>query len=336
MSAHRSFAMLLLTACACGQVEDPGPRRLRVTTQPFLSHAPLLLADAEGYFAEQDIEVEFIRLADPAAGVPMLVDGGLDVLAGGVSPGVINAMATGLTVRAVAEKGSLRQGTCSRHGLLIRRALLDRAAGGTPAVRRISLDRTPQQVYQVERMLSSVGLKLADLEQLFIPHLPEMTALAEGTLDAALAGEPWLTLNIDHDTTVTQWVRAEDVLPDHQISFLYFGPNLMNDRDLGVRFMIAYIKAVRQFEEGRTPHNLELLSRITGEGADMIERMCWPAFNADGRIDFRGVNDFQAWALGRRLIETAVSEATFWDATFVDAATRVLEQTSDGAPSESQ
>jgi NitT/TauT family transport system substrate-binding protein len=235
-------------------------------------------------------------------------------------------MASGQRVRAVAEKGSFRPRACSQHGLLIRRALLDAASNGPPAVRRISLDKQPQQLYLVERMLASVGLRLDAMEQLFIPHLPEMTALVDGTLDAALAGEPWITLNLENDTSVMQWIRAEDVLPDVQISFLYFGPRLLDvDRDVGTRFLIAYLKGVRQFEEGRTPHNLEVLARVTGDGRDMIERMCWPAFSIDGRIDFRGLVDFQAWAMERGLIERQIPEELFWDPSLVEAAYRALE-----------
>jgi hypothetical protein len=183
MSGTRHCAALLLflsLACAGGG-PDSRPVRVRVVLQPFLSHAPMLLADVEGFFSEQGLEVEFVRLADPVAGVPMLLDGGVDVLAGSASPGLLNAMASGQRVRAVAEKGSFRPRACSQHGLLIRRALLDAASNGPPAVRRISLDKQPQQLYLVERMLASVGLRLDAMEQLFIPHLPEMTALVDGT-----------------------------------------------------------------------------------------------------------------------------------------------------------
>ncbi len=318
---------LLVTGCVGARGDAPAGRtRLRVLVQPFLSHAPLLMADAEGYFAEQGLEVEFVRLSDNSSALPMLVDGSLDVLTGGPTPAILNAMARGLPVRAVAEKGYFRTGGCSRGGLVIRKALLDDATGGVPAVHRVSIEKSPQQRYLVEKMLEHVGIDPDSIQFLYILHAPEMEALSDGTLDAALAGEPWLTLNVERGAV--QWVRVEDVEPDAQFSFVYFGPNLMNgDPDIGRRFLVAYLKAVREFEQGKTPRNLELLSRITGDGADMIRKMCWPPFREDGRVDFRGVRDFAAWAVERGLVDRKVPEAGFWEPSFLEAANRTL-----GAP----
>jgi NitT/TauT family transport system substrate-binding protein len=319
-------ALLALALSGCGGT--PGERlvgmtRLRVLVQPFLSHAPLLIADAEGYFARQGIEVEFVRLSDNASALPMLIDESLDVLTGGPTPAILNAMARGLPVRAVAEKSYFRADGCSRSGMVIRRVLLDSAAGAPPAVRRVSIEKSPQQVYLVERMLEHAGVDPDSVQFLYIQHAAEMEALSAGTLDAALAGEPWITLNVERGAV--QWIRAEDVLPDAQFSFLFFGPGLLNaDPAIGQRFLAAYLEGVRQFERGRTPENLEILNRITGEGADLTASMCWPPFKVDGRIDFRGVRDFAAWAVTRGLVERVIDETEFWEPAYLEAAHRLL------------
>ena len=327
MTASRRCVLLLALVAACGGRGDSGPAgptRLRVLVQPFMSHAPLLIADAEGYYAEQNLAVEFVRLSDPNNAMPLLLDGGIDVLTGGPTPAILNAMSRGLRVRAVAEKGYLRKEGCSRAGLVIQKNLITAANGGVPRIRRISLDKAPQQLYLVEKMLMAAGLQLKDLDQRFVLHAPELDALADGALDAALVGEPWLTLNLERGHVV-QWVRAEDVLPDAQMSFVYFGPSLLNaDPDIGTRFLIAYLKAVRQYEEGKTERNLQLLARVTGDGEDMIHKMCWPAFVLDGRIDYTALEDFQAWAVERELVENVVTESQFWDPTFLNAANRAL------------
>src|SRR5262249_42328116 len=90
----------LLTGCSKGESKPP-VTTLKVFVQPFLSHAPLLVAQEEGYFTEQGLQVEFVRMSDPAAAIPMLINGQLDVVPGGASPGVLNAITRGLPVRAV-------------------------------------------------------------------------------------------------------------------------------------------------------------------------------------------------------------------------------------------
>jgi NitT/TauT family transport system substrate-binding protein len=315
---------VLLLACTEGQSKEA--TTLRIFVQPFLSHAPLLVANAEGYFAEQGIQVEFVRMNDPAAAIPMLINGSLDVLPGGASPGLLNAMTRGLPVRAVADKGYYRVGECSRGGIVLRTALAQESRNGHPRVRRISIDKQPQQQYNVEKMLASVGLQLKDLEVLYIPHLPEIDALSKGTIDAALAGDPYMATILERGSAV-QWIRLEDVFPNVQFSFVFFGPTLLQkDPDVGKRFLIAYLKAVRQLEEGKTQRNLDVLARVTAEGPEALRRMCWPAYYRDGHVELRDVADFQEWALNRKLIDRIATEEEFSEPKFIAQANAALAQ----------
>jgi NitT/TauT family transport system substrate-binding protein len=297
-----------------------------VFVQAYLAHAPLLVAEAEGYFAEQGIEVEWVRLSDPAAATPMLLNGTLDVMPGGASPGVLNAMSRGLPIRAVSDKGYFEPNRCSRGGLLLRSDLAKPGGGLGKRVRRISIDRQPQQQYLVERMLSTVGLRLQDLEVLYIPHLPEIDAFSKKTVDLALAGDPYTTMLIDRKLAV-QLVRQEDVFPGMQFSFLFFGPSLLQKNpNAGVRFLAAYLKAARQLDEGKTAHNLDVVTRVTDEGAEAVKQMCWPAYYRDGHVDFQSIADFQTWALQRKFIDRVVTADEFYEPELVARANAALAQ----------
>ncbi len=327
----RRLPLALIAAAAvlsaCSRAEDKPPvTKLRVFVQAYLAHAPLLVAQAEGYFAEQGLDVEFVRLSDPAAATPMLISGTLDVMPGGASPGVLNAMARGLPIRAVSDKGYFEPGRCSRGGLVLRADLAKPGVDVRKRVHRISIDKQPQQQYLVEKMLESVGLRLRDLEALYIPHLPEIEAFSKGTVDAALASDPYNTMMVERKVAV-QWVRQEDVFPGMQFSFLFFGPTLLQKNpDAGTRFLIAYLKAVRRLETGKTPENLELVTRLTEEGADAVKQMCWPSYYRDGRVEVQTIADFQKWALERKLIDRIVNEDEFFEPKLVAQANAALEQ----------
>ena len=316
----------LFAACSRGESKPP-VTTLRVFVQPFLSHAPLLVAQEEGYFAQQGLNVQFVRLSDPAAAIPMLINGTLDVMPGGASPAVLNAITRGLPVRAVSDKGYNRAGGCSRGGIVLRSDLARKGATGRASVHRISIDKQPQQQYLVEKMLASVGLQLKNLQVLYIPHLPELDAMSKGAIDAALIGDPYLTMMLDRKAAV-QWVRLEDVFPNMQFSFLFYGPTLLQKNpDAGRRFLIAYLKAVRQLEEGKTPHNLEVVSRVTAEGtAEEVKRMCWPSYFPDGHIELKDVADFQEWALKRKLIDRVATAEEFFEPKFLAQANAALDR----------
>ena len=307
----------------CGETGSTDTTTLRVFVLPFLHHAGPLVADAEGYFAEQGIKVEFVRMSDPAIAIPMLINGSIDVLAGGANPGLLNAMTRGLPVRAVADKGYNRVGGCTHTAIVLRNGLAKE--GGRPRVHRISIDKQPHQ-HTPSRNARCGWRQLKDLEVLNIPYVPEMQALSKGTIDAALATDPYLTTILERGIA-TVWIRLEDVLPNAQSSFLFFGPNLLQKNpDAGRRFLIANLKAVRQLEEGKTKRNLDVLARVTEEGTEALQQMCWPSYYRNGHIDPHSIAGFQEWALKRKLIDRIATEKEFLEPKFVAQANAVLAQ----------
>ena len=116
--------ILLLASCRHEPELRPGPRtRVRVSGRAVLSQAPLILADESGYFRRQGLDVELVGL-DNSEGLPALIEGGMDVLAGQVQPRYFNAIARGAPIRIVADKGHLDPASCGYVALVARKALL--------------------------------------------------------------------------------------------------------------------------------------------------------------------------------------------------------------------
>jgi hypothetical protein len=107
---------------------------------------------------------------------------------------------------------------------------------------------------------------------------------------------------------------------------MYYGPKLMGDNaDVGVRFMVAYLKAVQQYNEGPTERNMEILGEANDLDVATLQAMCWPALRADGQINGDSLLDFQAWAVDAGLVETPLVLDQMWDAGFVEAAAAEVE-----------
>ena len=58
---------------------------LKVVLLPYLAFAPFFIGEEEGYFAEQGLEVEFVKFAGAAQAMPLLAQGSLHVGAGAIS-----------------------------------------------------------------------------------------------------------------------------------------------------------------------------------------------------------------------------------------------------------
>lgn len=316
----RALTVVLAFACgtACAAADAPGdPTRLRVVAQPYLSFAALHVAQAEGFFRDEGLEVELVPMAGTEPAVPLLVSGNLDVLPGMLTPSVLNAVARGEPVRIVAARSG-RPGSCSSLALVIRPGLLD---GNPPSIDRISIDRQAVMLFFVETALAHAGLDLARLEPAFLPHAAEAQALASGAIDAALAGEPFLTRLLESGHA-ERWIGNDDVLPGVEYSYIFFGSRLLEDHSAGERFLAAYLRAIDRLAEGPSPRNIQRVAEATGEDPELLRRTCWPFGATDGRVRVEDVARFQSWMAERGLVDRPVPPSQLWDSTFMTGARR--------------
>jgi NitT/TauT family transport system substrate-binding protein len=89
-----------------------------------ISDAPLFIAAEKGFYKEFGIEPQSIEMFSGAQMVPSLGTGQLEVGAGAPSAGLYNAVANGIKVRIVADKGSTPPGY-GYAPILVRKALVD-------------------------------------------------------------------------------------------------------------------------------------------------------------------------------------------------------------------
>jgi len=324
---------LLLGACATPTAEkaQPEPATLRVVLLPFLSHAPFFIAEEEGYFAEQGLRIEFVRLARLVEAIPTLAEGDLDVVGGALDVALLNAIARGAKIKFVADKGYISATGCAYCALMATKALVEGRKLDSPAQlqgRRISVLLPAFSGYLVEKLLNRVHLTLNDVEILDIADNLEPEALEKGTIDVAVTSEPWIARILRAGQAVV-WMSAQEVIPDFQFGVIVYGPTLLErNPDAGRRFMVAYLKAVRRFNEGKTQRNLEILAKHTELDQELLKQACWPSFRNDGQITLQSVLDFQTWALEKGYLDTPVTEQQFWDPSFVEYANQVLEASS--------
>jgi NitT/TauT family transport system substrate-binding protein len=321
---------LLILMCACAS--EPASREaantavrdtVRVGYQRYITFAPLFIAEAEGFFAQERIALELTVMPDGGAGTPLIVAGRLDVLAGPGTPGLLNAIARGANARIVADKGSIPMRGCSQLALIGRSGIDLAARSGPGRIRRISPSRATHVFeYFVERALAEAGLDTTSLEVLHLPTSMLASALADGSVDAVATTEPAVARLVAAGNHVLR--DASDVVPGLPYGFLVFGERLLGpDRDVGERFMVAWLRGIRQYANGLTPRNLQIVADATDEDPTVLQSACWAPFR-EADIDTQAYDAFQQWAVRRGLIERVLGHGEYWDGSFVaNAATRL-------------
>jgi NitT/TauT family transport system substrate-binding protein len=301
--------------------------KLTVGLNPFLSWAPFFIAQEEGFFAEQNIEVEFVSFSAPSDAIPPLAAGELDVAAGLVTVNALNAIAQGGSIKYVADKGYANPAGCSYTTFMARQDLLD--SGQLDDLQQVSglsfaVSPATSAEYYLDKVLEGSGLTSEDVEltQVIVPV--RLEALVNGSLDVAAVSEPWAT-RILRTGSADYWQPLEQVIPDFQLGFVIYGPSLLEEnREAGQRFMVAYLKAVQAYSDLKTERNLEIMAQYTELDRELLEAACWQSFRADGAINVQSVLDFQSWAQDKGYLLEPATPEQFWDSTFIEYANQAL------------
>ena len=325
---------LLLLARAPGWAAPPGASasppalvRLKVVSLRFLSFAPLAIARDEGYFRAEGLDVELVPLVSSADATPSLIRGDLDVVSGVLKVADFNAIARGAALRFVADKDHFEPGACIGSAFVARPGFFDVKGGDGPArLRGARVATTPLHFmeYALETLLGRKGLTLDELKLARLPGNMVAEAFGAGSLDLGQLSEPDLSRVLRAGGAVL-WKPVREVLPGAQHSVVAFGPRLLGpDRDVGRRFMVAYLRGVRQYNLGKTRRNLDIVASETGVDRVLLGAACWPSIRGDGKIDVASVIDFQKWAVRRGALDGVVPPERFWDPFFAEEASRVL------------
>lgn len=303
------------------------PYHLKIASYPYMTEAPYFLAVEEGYFAEQGLEVEFVRFERATDALPALIAGDLDVSTVTPAPALLNAIAGGGTIKVVVGKGYFDPTACVYSGFMVTPGLLESGRLDDPANwagLRISTERGISTEYALDLLLQQNGLTLEDIEIVDLPITSRQEALTNGAIDVAGAGEPWIT-RFSNAGTAVMWQPFNTLLPDFAFGAVGFGPNLLVDHpDVGQRFMVAFLKGLAKYNEGKTPRNLEILAQYTQLSTDEIDQACWQMMDPEGDFNIDSIIAFQDWAISKGYMETAVTAEQLFDPSFVEYARELV------------
>ena len=300
------------------------------------SDAPVFIAQRKGYFQEEGITVKTSNFQSAAMMVPPLGTGQLDVGAGSASAGLYNAVARGIQIRIVADKASSPPGYGATK-LLVRKELIDsgrykslndlkglKIATTAPGVSNSSM---------LNDVLKSVGLKYSDIKTVdFASPIDHVAALKNGSVDGAAAIEPAPTLAVEGGSAVV--IGTDDVIsPYHQIAVLLYSQTFAVKTDLATKFMRAYIRAVRFYndalKDGRLagPTAGELISILTGYTrvkAEIYGKVTPTGMNPDGDVNVRSLEHDLAFYTEQGLVKGQIKVDKLVDMSFARAVVKSL------------
>ena len=274
------LAALLLVASGCAETTAPTPTD-ESTENPSGDLAPLkekvtvvvaedgaasgagfYIAKEKGYFADYNIEIEFAQFANSDDMLPALAAGEVDIAGGISTASFFNAIAQGIDVRIVADKGHNVPGKSYFTFVIgnhVKDEIKDYADLKGKKIAVSSEYGVDWYIYM--RMLEHAGLTEDDVEFVLMSDFGSMLgAIENGSIDLALNIEPLIAQGVANGIH-ERFKDATDFAPDSQIAMVLASPKFMEEEeDVSLRFMLAYLKGLRDYND----------AFVKGEGKDEI------------------------------------------------------------------
>ncbi|MBS0518383.1 MAG: ABC transporter substrate-binding protein [Proteobacteria bacterium] len=323
--AGLAFAASTSAAFAADQV--------KVSVYQSVSDAGIYVAEAKGYFKEQGVAIDVVQLDSVSSVVTALASGQVDVAGGAPSAAVYNAARQGIGIRIVADKGSMRKGggyLC----LVVRKGLEDKIKtaadlkGHKVAWSGIGVGTTNEVA--LDHLLKSAGLKDSDLSLQNLTFGDSFAALASGSVDAAYLIEP-LVQSAEQKGVGTLLMTGDQMYPNQQVAVLLYGADFAQKRaDVARRFMVAYLKGVRDYNDafgkGKDRAGIvAILSKNTSvKRPELYEKMVMPGLNPDGEVNLDGMKADMAWFHSKGYLKETIDLSKVVDSSFVDEALKKL------------
>jgi NitT/TauT family transport system substrate-binding protein len=298
------------------------------------SEVGIHLAAERGYFAEQGLSPDYTRFDSAAFAVAPLSSGELDVASGAVSAALFNLINRGVEVRLVAPVSRYERGY-SQSWLDVRKDLVDGGAirdyadlrGRTVAI--LAAGSTIEML--AERMLQQAGLGLADVNVVQLGAGDQIAAFANRAIDAGLITEPQATIAEDRGVAV-RWREVAEWSPGVQVSNILYGPTYVSrNPDAGQRFMVAYLRGVRDYFDaiiaGRADREavIDTLIRNTPlKDRALYDRMRWVYQDPNLALDENDLRATMQWFVDRGLTDRPTDLGVAVDKRFTDYALRTL------------
>jgi NitT/TauT family transport system substrate-binding protein len=271
--------------------------------------------------------------------IPLMATGEMDAAAGTHSIALLNAAERGLGVRLVAGKGATAPdpstGFASSLALSIPKEYAETGQikdyadlrGKTLA---IPSRGTASQVL-IDQALQKGGLTFSDvqLNELSFPDIN--TALANKGIDVGLQIEPLLTL-AEGQGILVRWKPAAEIYPGQQVAAIMYGPRIAElGQDVGNRFMVAYVKGLRDYNAAFGPRRsnraeiVDILTRNTNvKDPTLYDKMTWDYMNPDGYLNLDTLARDLDWYVRNGLVTERPDVNRLVDHSFADHAVRTL------------
>jgi NitT/TauT family transport system substrate-binding protein len=319
------------------QGPPPAPTHLRMAYQRLAVDVGFYVAEARGYLAQEGIDLEQIYFANGSEAMPALATGQLEIGGGAANPATFNAIARGIPLKAVADRGTFRPGSPGDQSIVVRKEVWDRGQGRrledlkdlTLGV--VSPGKGTTSGCALSAGLQRVGLTLDDMHIEGLSFADMVGALANGAVDAAMISEPF-TSRARRQGTIVRLMGVEDLYPNFTLTTLGLHEDLYKNRPVAKGLIRAYVRGIRDYLDARAGRTSDadraqvedVIAHATNLDAATVHEMDPPNFSPNGLPNKESMYYCYQFFRDLGLVPQPIPDATFANLWGTDLVEEVL------------
>jgi NitT/TauT family transport system substrate-binding protein len=266
------------------------------------SDGGILIALDKGYFKDEGIDLQTQRFNTMVDMVAPVGAGQLDIATGAPSAGLYNALGRGVDVKIVADKGNAPSEQWDFTGLVLRKDLVDSGKvkdyKDLKGLTLVTSGKGNSPEVALATALKKGGLTLKDINYQNMGFPDMVTAMANKGIDGGIVIEPFLSSIVSAGTGVKWKSNLEIMGHNQQIAVIAYGQRVYSNQDLARRWMLAYIKGVRDYNDAFGPKKKgyeEVVSILTKEttvkNPQIFAQMTPAGIDPNGKLDVSSMQE---------------------------------------------
>jgi len=298
--------------------------QVRVGYVPVLIYSPLFIAIDKGYFAAQGITTVATPFTGGADILAQNASGNLEVGLGGLGAAALNAFQRGLDLRTVASQHAESPPLATP--LVVAKSRFDDGTFTNVAAlkgKRVAINaKGTGTEYWLQAALAKNGLAMSDVQLSALAFDQVAAALVGSALDAAMLGEPLVTL-AEGQGLVHR--LADDFLTNAQGTVIYYNQRWgAANADLATRWLAAWLRGARDLGNGgyARDENAAIIEKYTKTPAAVVKVAKPPVHDPNGVLNLQDMAAQQTYFLtsGALTYTSPLDLNTFVDTSYAAAA----------------
>ena len=327
---HLSWVLLVALGIGGASTASAQEKTVKVGIARSTSNAAELMALKHGYFKQAGIKLEWDDIDTTANVIALLAQNQYQIVAGGISAGIFNALEKNLPITMLSDRVSTPIG----HNLMLRPDLKDKVKSLKDLKGKVVASNGQGSVssYEIGKMLEREGLTINDVDLKILPFTQMGIAFKNGAIDAGLLIPPFVW-QLEEQGLAVPFASVDELVQPQPMTIAVIMTNsdwMKANPDTVQAYMTAWLKGVREYCQAYhgAPNRQEVIDELVNSKTEprrqLLEKYPWPARSPNGKINVTSMLDINKWYVKNKLSAQEFPADRVIDSSFIDKAVAKL------------